>query len=218
MRLFPPRQRRIWRESLDTRTTSEKGHGRRERRTLTATTALNDYLDWPGVGQVGRIESVVERDGKTTTETRYFITSVPRQMAGAEQLLRWSRGHWTIENRSHHVRDVSLGEDASRIRKGSGAQVMAALRNLAVGFLRSTGAGNIAEERRTSRRALHQVGYPLTVIGPGRQSVVFCASAIGTPIPGTGAENWAKTRGSRSQASRGEMTGLAPHTGGLVRQ
>ena len=62
--LFPPRQRRIWLEAMDTATTLEKGHGRRERRTLTATTALNEYLDWPGVGQVGRIESVVERDGK----------------------------------------------------------------------------------------------------------------------------------------------------------
>ena len=56
----------------------DKGHGRRERRTLKATTALNEYLDWPGVGQVGQIESVVEQDGKISHETRYFITSVPR--------------------------------------------------------------------------------------------------------------------------------------------
>ena len=74
---------------MDTATSLEKGHGRRERRTLTATTALNGYLDWPGVGQVGRVESVVERDGKCTTEARYFITSVPREVAGAEGLLRW---------------------------------------------------------------------------------------------------------------------------------
>src|ERR1700754_4657116 len=142
-RLFPPRQQRLWLEAIDTATTLEKGHGRTERRTLTATTALNSYLRWPGVGQVGRIESVVQRGGQRTTETRYFITSVPRPRAGAEDLLRWSRGHWTIENRSHYVRDVSLGEDASRIRKGSGPEVMAALRNLAIGILRSTGASNI---------------------------------------------------------------------------
>jgi hypothetical protein len=162
MRLFPPRQRRIWLESLDTATTLEKGHGRRERRTLRATTALNDYLDWPGVAQVGRVESVVERDGKVTTEARHFITSVPRQVAGAEELLRWSRGHWTIENRSHYVRDVSLGEDASRIRKGSGPEVMAALRNLAIGFLRSTGVGNIAE---AMRRNAARVGELFTKLG-----------------------------------------------------
>jgi hypothetical protein len=147
---------------MDTATTLEKGHGRRERRTLTATTALNGYLDWPGVGQVGRVESVVGRDGKCTAETRYFITGVPREVAGADALLRWSRGHWTIENRSHYVRDVTLGEDACRIRKGSGPQVMAALRNLAIGFLRSTGTRNIAE---AMRRNATRVGELFTKLG-----------------------------------------------------
>ncbi len=147
---------------MDTATTLEKGHGRRERRTLTATTALNGYLDWPGVGQVGRVESEVDRDGERTTETRYFITSVPREMAGAEGLLSRARGHWTIENRSHYVRDVSLGEDASRVRKASGPEVMAALRNLAIGFLRSTGASNIAESLRWNAA---RVGEPFTKLG-----------------------------------------------------
>lgn len=138
---------------MDCATTLDKGHGRSERRTLKATTALNDYLDWPGVGQVGQIESVVTRDGKTTQEVRSFITSAPRSEADAETLLAWARGHWSIENRSHHVRDVTLGEDASRIRKGSGPQVMAALRNATIGFLRQTGATNIAQAlRRNSSR------------------------------------------------------------------
>ena len=120
---------------------------------------------------MGRVESVVERDGKCATEARYFITSVPREVAGAEELLRWSRGHWTIENRSHYVRDVSLGEDASRIRKGSGPEVMAALRNLAIGLLRSTGVGNIAEAmRRNAARVgelFTKLGILITVFGPG---------------------------------------------------
>lgn len=132
----------------------EKGHGRRERRWAEVTTALNDYLDWPGVAQVGRLDREVVRDGKTSRETRYFITSVSRQRAGAAQLLEWSRGHWSIENRSHYVRDVTLGEDASRIRKGSGPQVMATLRNAALGFLRVTNATNIAAAlRRNAARA-----------------------------------------------------------------
>jgi hypothetical protein len=147
---------------VDTATTVEKGHGRRERRTLTATTALKGYLDWPGVAQVGRVESVVDRGGKRTTEPRYFITSVPRAVADAAALPGWSRGHWTVENRSHYVRDVSLGEDASRIRKGSGPQVMAALRNLAIGLLRSTGAENIAE---AMRRNAAKVGDLFTKLG-----------------------------------------------------
>jgi hypothetical protein len=140
----------------------DKGHGRRERRTLKVTTALNEYLDWPGVAQVGQVERVVEQDGKISHEIRYFITSVPRQLGGASRLLVWGRGHWSIENRSHYVRDVTLGEDASRIRKGSGPEIMAALRNAAVGFLRLTGATNIAE---TVRRNASQVQALFTKLG-----------------------------------------------------
>jgi len=147
---------------MESATTLDKGHGRCERRTLTATTALNDYLDWPGVGQVGQIESVVTRDGKTTREVRSFITSAPRCEADAERLLTWARGHWSIENRSHYPRDVTMGEDASRIRKGSGPQVMAALRNATIGFLRLTGATNIAE---ALRRNGSRVGDLLAKLG-----------------------------------------------------
>jgi hypothetical protein len=141
--------------------TLDKGHGRRERRTLTATTALNDYLNWPGVAQVGQLESVVEQNGTVSSETRYFITSAPRKLADASQLLRWARGHWSIENRSHYVRDVTFGEDASRIRKGSGPEVMAAIRNATIGFLRSIGVTNIAE---TLRRNPYQVGKLFTIL------------------------------------------------------
>ena len=145
---FPLGSGRSGVSAMDTATTLDKGHGRRERRTLRATTALNDYLDWPGVAQVGEVNARWMRDGERTEATRYFITSVPRTVAGASELLRWARGHWSIENRSHYVRDVTLGEDASRIRKGSGPEVMAAFRNVAIGFLRSTGVTNIAEALR----------------------------------------------------------------------
>ena len=149
---------------MDAATTLEKGHGRQERRTLTATTALNEYLDWPGVGQVGQVKSVVDRDGKRSEETRYFITSTPRAVAGAAELLRQARGHWTIENKSHHVRDVSLGEDASRIRKASGPEVMAALRNLAVEFLRTTGVTNIAEALRRNAARVDELFAKLGIL------------------------------------------------------
>ena len=129
---------------------------------MTATTALNEYLNWPGVGQVGQIESVVEQDGKVAHETRYFVTSVPRDLGGASRLLVWGRGHWSIENRSHYVRDVTFGEDASRIRKGSGPEIMAAFRNAAIGFLRITGATNIAE---TVRRNASHVRTLFTRLG-----------------------------------------------------
>ena len=147
---------------MATVTTLDKGHGRRERRTLKATTALNEYLDWPGVGQVGQVESEVVKDGKTTHETRYFITSVSRSVADAGQLLKWVRGHWSIENRSHYVRDVTMGEDPSRIRKRSGPQVMAAMRNATIGFLRTMGVTNIAE---SLRRNASKVGELFARLG-----------------------------------------------------
>ena len=147
---------------MATATTLDKGHGRCERRTLKATTALNAYLDWPGVAQVGQVESVVVKDGTTTTEVRSFLTRVPRSEVNAGQLLEWVRGHWSIENRSHYVRDVTMGEDASRVRKGSGPQVMAAVRNATIGFLRLTGATNIAE---AIRRNASRVGELFTKLG-----------------------------------------------------
>ncbi len=102
---------------------------------------------------MGEVTCQVDEDDKHTEATRYFITSVPRAVAGASELLRWTRGHGSIENRSHYVRDVTLGEDASRIRKCSGPEVMAAIRNATIGFLRSTGITNIAEalKRNASR-------------------------------------------------------------------
>jgi predicted transposase YbfD/YdcC len=149
---------------MDTATTLDKGHGRRERRTLRATTALNEYLDWPGVAQVGEVTCQVDENGERTEATRYFITSVPRNVAGASELLRWVRGHWSIENRSHYVRDVTLGEDASRIRKGSGPEVMAAFRNAAIGFLRSTGVTNIAEALRRNAARVNELFAKLGIL------------------------------------------------------
>ena len=149
---------------MDSATTLDKGHGRQERRTLHVTTALNDYLDWPGVAQVGQITSQVDQDGKRTEATRYFITSVPRTVAGATTLLHWARGHWSIENGSHYVRDVTLGEDASRIRKGSGPEVMAALRNAAIGLLRSTGVTNIAEAVRRNAARVEELFTKLGIL------------------------------------------------------
>lgn len=106
---------------------------------------LEGYLDWPGAAQVARIEREVRSGGgEPRREVAYAICSVPRDQAGPADLLRWWRGHWGIENRSHHVRDATMGEDASRIRTGSAPQILAAIRNLAIGWLRHQGATNIA--------------------------------------------------------------------------
>lgn len=122
----------------------DKHGGRVERRRLQVTTMLNAYLDWPGVARVGRLERTVTVGGEATVEVQYVITSVPRERADAATLLDWVRGHWGIENRLHYVRDVTRGEDASRIRSGSAPQVLAALRNAAISHLRLAGVTNIA--------------------------------------------------------------------------
>ena len=81
--------------------------------------------------------------GKTTVEVAYGITSLPPERADAARLLAVVRDHWRIENCLHYVRDVTLGEDACRVRKGSAPQVLAALRNAVVHLL----AGVEAESR-----------------------------------------------------------------------
>lgn len=119
-------------------------HGNRlEVRRLWSSTALNDYLDWPGLKQVCKIERQVEQKGHLEQQVRYAITSLGPQF-GANRLLNFIRGHWAIENRLFWVRDVTMGEDASQIRQGAAPQVMAALRNTVAALLRLSGATNIA--------------------------------------------------------------------------
>jgi hypothetical protein len=105
-------------------------------------------LDWPDVGQVCRLERVVKRDGKETREVEYAITSAGPEWGDAAQLLGWWRGHWGIENRVHWVRDVTMGEDRSRIRTAAAPEAMAGLRNAAISLLRLSGLTNIAEALR----------------------------------------------------------------------
>ena len=103
---------------LDRAETINKGHGRRERRSLQTSTRLIRHLDWPGVAQVCRLERGRQRGTRQTVEVVYAITSVPRSQANAARLLAWWRGHWGIENRLHWSRDVVWGEDHCRVRKG----------------------------------------------------------------------------------------------------
>ena len=121
--------------------TIEKGHGRIETRRLEATAILADYLKplWPGAAQVCRItrERIVR--GRKTIETVHAITSLAADRADPEQLLSLSRAHWGIENRLHHVRDVTCREDQARARAGNAPQVLAACRNTALTLIRRLG-------------------------------------------------------------------------------
>jgi len=144
--------------------TVDKGHGRLERRSIQVSTALNDYLRFPYVGQVFKIRrSVLElKTGRTRTELVYGLTSLSPQKASPELLLQYNRGHWTIENRSHYVRDFSFDEDRLQIRKGNGPRLMATLRNIAINLLRLCGATNIAKALRACQRSKT---LPLALLG-----------------------------------------------------
>jgi predicted transposase YbfD/YdcC len=105
---------------------------------------LTGYLDWPGVKQVCLLERTRRIKGKTTVETVCAITSLGPEQASAKQLLKISREHWHIENKLHWVRDMSLGEDACRVRTGEAPEILAAIRNSVLRLIRSSGLTEIA--------------------------------------------------------------------------
>ena len=83
------------------------------------------------------------KNGKVETETVYAVTSLTPDHASPAQLAEHVQNHWSVEA-LHHVRDVTFGEDASRVRTGSAPRAMATLRNLTIGLMRQAGWNNIA--------------------------------------------------------------------------
>jgi hypothetical protein len=116
--------------------------------------SLAEHLShWPGLRQVCRIERQRIVRGQGSVEIVHAITSLSRARADAACLLAISRAHWGIENRLHHVRDVTYREDACRTRSGNAPQTLAALRNTALtihrrqGFRPVEGQEHFAEHR-----------------------------------------------------------------------
>lgn len=144
-------------------TSTAIGHGRLEQRTLETLPTPTD-LDFPGVAQVCQITRY--RTNRTTghrqSHTSYAITTLTSDHARPAQLANLLRGHWTIENNIHWIRDNTYREDHSRIRTATTPRAMATLRNLTLSALRITGATNIA----TALRAMtHNPTRPLTLLG-----------------------------------------------------
>jgi predicted transposase YbfD/YdcC len=127
-----------------------KGHGRIEKRTILVSTELNDYLDWPHVAQVFRIERTIwhEKHKGRTREVVYGLTSLTPQEASPERLLTLVRQYWGIESGLHYRRDVTLHEDSTRLTVGNSGQIMAVLNNLVIGLCLQHGFHNLAKARR----------------------------------------------------------------------
>ena len=128
----------------------DKGHGRIEKRVLTASDGLNDYLDWPGAQQVFQLERRFEyiQEGKTTCETVYGITSLGTDQVSPQRLLEIVRTHWEVENGLHYRRDETLREDWCHLRLGHTQRMMAAINNLVLGLLLRRGVRNVPQQRR----------------------------------------------------------------------
>jgi len=161
---FPPCAQRQREAERQTFSEPGKDHGRRERRTITTTASLNHHLDWPGVQQVCRVVRQRTKDNQTTTETAYYITSLSRRQANAEQLAKVIRDHWgRTENGLHWVRDVVLDEDRCTIFKSHSPQNWAGVRNAALDFLRNlkidSFAATIRSFTRQSSRLFVILGY-----------------------------------------------------------
>jgi len=125
--------------------------GRIEKRNIRVSTEMNAYLkDWPLVEQVAELTRTVtvRKTGKTSQEVVYLITPLTPTEASPQRLLMLVRGHWSIENSSHYVRDVTFGEDRSRFRTGCAPQILATLRNLAITLIHRSGSSQIASARR----------------------------------------------------------------------
>jgi predicted transposase YbfD/YdcC len=114
-----------------------KGHGRIEMRTLTTSSQLVDFLDWPFHQQVFKLERQIttQKTGRWRHEVVYGITSLSAEQVTPVQLLRMLRSYWKIENSLHYRRDVTLQEDRTRFKSHSAAHIMAVINNILLGIL-----------------------------------------------------------------------------------
>ncbi len=144
---------------------ASKGHGRDEIRSIRVSSELQGYSDWPGLDQVFEIRRQWQYKGEWREEVRYGVSSLPATLGIPQRLLKLKRGHWSIENCVHYVKDVTMGEDRSTIHAENGPKIMAALRNTALSLLRHAGFSTIAARLRYNsghpQAALHLLSLSL---------------------------------------------------------
>ena len=134
-------------------------HGRIETRKVWTTTELNDYLDFPYVGQAFIVERhcLEKKTGETSREIAYGLTSRTPEQADPQRVLKVNRGHWTIENSCHYILDWNYDEDRSRIRTGYGPENITRLRRFAIGVIKSQGVRSVAQKMRQLTRNVRLV-------------------------------------------------------------
>jgi predicted transposase YbfD/YdcC len=147
------------RQEPDFTDNSPPDHGRIETRKIWTTTELNDYLNFPHVGQAFVIERhcIEKKSGKYSCETAYGITSQSPEEADPQTVLTTNRGHWSIENSCHYIIDWNYDEDRSRIRTGFGPENITRLRRFAIGILKSKAKSTVAQKMRQLTRNVRLV-------------------------------------------------------------
>nr|WP_293209148.1 MULTISPECIES: ISAs1 family transposase [unclassified Microcoleus] len=142
--------------------TVESGHGRTERRTVELWQTLESLTDanqWAGLTSIIRVTSYRHlHKGQflmiQKPQVRYYISSWNETV---EQFARRIRDYWHVENKVHYVRDVTQGEDASRIRVQPLPNLFALARNLALNLYRDQGFDNMAQAQRLASFGLEQL-------------------------------------------------------------
>ena len=134
-------------------------HGRIEIRKIWVTTELNDYLNFPHVGQAFMIqrETTDKKSGKHSCEIAYGVTSQSPDQAGPKRVLATNRGHWSIENSCHYIIDWNYDEDRSRIEKGYGPENVTRLRRFAISIIKSKGVRSVSQKMRQLTQNLRAV-------------------------------------------------------------
>src|SRR5579871_5664132 len=151
--------------------TTDYAHDRREQPHLKVTPEMTACLAarWAALAQAGQLTRTIRTGTKTRQESVSVITRLSPAAAPPARLLALGRRYWAIENRRHYVRDVTVGEDGSRVRSGAAPQILAALRNLVITFLQRSGHSAIATARRSCANhpaaALALLGTPPTLPG-----------------------------------------------------
>ena len=141
----------------------DKGHGRIEIREASIShdvTLLQDLHHWPGLQAVGQIRTTREKNGKPSTQTRYFLLSKPLT---PERFLETVRSHWAVES-LHWVLDVTMREDDLRNRKDHGPENLSIMRKLALNLARITDGGKTKSMRGKLKKAAWSDAFLLNLI------------------------------------------------------
>lgn len=129
----PQADRETWQSS----TQIEKGHGRLERRSILTSPDLNGlfFQDWGEIGQVFRLQRERTIKGTHSCEVCYGLTTLSMRDCCPERLLRHIRAHWKVENHLHWRRDALLGEDRCRVRCLPVMEMLAALNTVVLSLM-----------------------------------------------------------------------------------